>query len=133
MFATRRLSRSITRLYDTALAPSGLRATQYNLLVAIARGKGESMSALGAVLGMDRTTLTHAMRSLVERGLVEDVAASDARVRRLALTALGSEVTADAVALWEVAQASVEAALGGEPDWRDLNKRMRRLNKALRH
>ncbi len=131
MFASRRLSRSITRLYDAALSPSGLRATQYNVLVAIARGKGVSMTELGAVLGMDRTTLTHALRSLVQQQLVEDTEAPDARVRRIVLTDRGRECAAAAVPMWRRAQDMVEGALGGAPEWRDLNKRLRSFNRAI--
>jgi DNA-binding MarR family transcriptional regulator len=132
MFATRRLSRSITRIYDAALAPSGLRATQYNVLVAIARSAGETMTELGARLGMDRTTLTHALRSLTERGLVADVATEDRRVRTLALTPLGQECAATAIPLWEQAQVEVECALGGAAQWERLNGELRGLSRALR-
>ena len=131
MFATRRLSRTITRHYDAALAPSGLRSTQYNVLVAIARGRGESMTALGRVLGMDRTTLTHALRALRRDDLVREGRCDDGRVRPLALTDRGAELVASAVPLWRSAQADVEAAMGGAKAWSELNSRLRRLSKVV--
>jgi DNA-binding MarR family transcriptional regulator len=131
MFATRRLSRTITRLYDTALAASGLRGTQYNVLVAIARGKGETMTELGFVLGMDRTTLTYALRALTRDKLVESRPGEDARARALRLTPLGRRRVAAAIPLWAQAQQSVEAALG-DGRWDTLNRELRKLNKIVR-
>jgi DNA-binding MarR family transcriptional regulator len=130
LFATRRLSRSVTRLYDAALAPIGLRGTQYNVLVAIARGRGESMTELGAALGTDRTTLTHALRALTRDRLVQAVRGADARARALRLTPLGLRRVAAAVPHWERAQAMVEQALGGGR-WRALHGELRKLNKAI--
>lgn len=131
MFATRRLSRTITRRYDAALAPSGLRATQYNVLVAIARGRGESMTALGRVLGMDRTTLTHALRALKREGLVVERQIRDARVKPLTLTERGEEIVATAVPMWRAAQDAVESALGGAEAWTRLNQQLRILGRTV--
>lgn len=130
LFATRRLSRSIAKLYDAALAPAGFRGTQYNVLVAIARGHGQSLTHLGELLGMDRTALTHALRPLVRAKLVRDSATDDARSRGVALTPLGERRVAAAIASWQQAQTVVEDALGAER-WSELNRELRRLNRAV--
>jgi DNA-binding MarR family transcriptional regulator len=51
-------SRALTSFYDTVLAPSGLRSTQFIVLVGIFRGFGTTLTGLGRTLGMDRTTLS---------------------------------------------------------------------------
>ena len=43
LFATRRLARTLTRLYDAELTATGLRGTQFNVLVAIARSRGRTL------------------------------------------------------------------------------------------
>lgn len=132
MFAARRLSRSLARLYDSALAPSGLRATQYNILVAIARDKTESLSDLGTVLGMDRTTLTHALRALARDNLVTVERGDDERTRVLSLTPLGQRRVAAAIPLWKAAQAVVEKGFGMRR-WQSLKEEIKQLNKIVRN
>ena len=62
---------------------------------------------------------------------MRDVDASDARVRKLALTKLGRECAEKTIPLWQQAQAVVEDAIGGAPQWRELNKRLKTLNGAV--
>ena len=60
-FNLRRAARRVTQVYDHALAPSGLKATQFTLLVVLEgadAGEGIAMTRLAEKLGMDRTTLT---------------------------------------------------------------------------
>ena len=54
----RKASRSLTSLYDQALAPSGLRVTQFSLLANINRQGTTMASKLSKLLLMDKTTLT---------------------------------------------------------------------------
>ncbi len=78
----RRATRAITQLYDDALAPSGLRATQFGLLHMLARHETMTISSLAAKLLLDRTALSRNLDPLAERGLVEIVPGSDLRTRR---------------------------------------------------
>lgn len=130
LFATRRLARSLSRVFDASLAPLGLRGTQFNVLVAIARRRGTTLTALGAALGMDRTTLTHALRPLRREGLVTPLATLDRRAHAVKLTPLGRRRVEASVTLWREAQARVEQA-AGEADWPTLNRQLRRLNRSL--
>ena len=66
----RRASRAVTQLYDGALQASGLKATQFTLLVAAARLKAAPVSRMAEVLVMDRTTLTRNLKPLVKDGLL---------------------------------------------------------------
>jgi len=71
-FRARRVSRALTRLYDDALRPLGIQATQLTLLNAIALSgrDGGTMGAVADFLTMDPTTLSRNVRSS-RRGLCE--------------------------------------------------------------
>ncbi len=104
----RMAARAVTQLYDEALRPSGLRATQFNLLVAASLAGGATLSSLGAALAMDRTTLNRNLKPLVGRRLLAvTVARDDARARRVELTGKGRRALAAAIPAWERAQRRV--------------------------
>ena len=63
-FNFRRTARAVTRLYDVALQDSGVRSTQFALLVGIAKNQPVAMGDLADVLMIDPTTLTRSLRLL---------------------------------------------------------------------
>src|SRR5690606_35775943 len=114
-FRSRRVARLITRLYDEALRPLGLHATQLTRLNAIALSgrEGGRMNALADVLALDGTTLSRNLRPLVAAGLVRlDRTPGDRRVRVAILTAAGQQMVADALPLWNEAHQRVLETLG---------------------
>jgi DNA-binding MarR family transcriptional regulator len=115
----RKAARALSRIYDEAMAPAGLRGTQFNLLVALSVAQEAPLARVADELGLDRTTLTRNLGPLERDGLVESVSDDDRRVRRLRLTARGHDVLADALPRWERAQREVVAALG-KTRWRQL-------------
>jgi hypothetical protein len=66
----RQATRRVTQLYDQALAPLDLRATQYSLLTQIDTLGPVAFNPLAETLVMDRATLGHNVRPLEARGLV---------------------------------------------------------------
>lgn len=116
-FMVRSLSRKISQLYDDALAPSGLKGTQFSLLLQARSRRGQaplSVSALAAVLHTDRTTMTRNLRTLEQSGLIVIQAGADARSRCVAVTPAGEAAFRQALALWKQAQAQVRALCGVE-------------------
>jgi DNA-binding MarR family transcriptional regulator len=111
-FRVRKISRMVGAVYDEALRPSGLRGTQFNLLVALALAKKTTVKRLAAILGVERTTLTRAISLLERDGLLRSLASPDGRERPLELTERGFERLALATAHWERAQAHVTKKLG---------------------
>jgi DNA-binding MarR family transcriptional regulator len=101
----RRTARAVTQLYDETLRPSGLRVTQFTLLVAVAVSEPVPITRLADALALDRTTLARDLRPLTERGLVEVAAGDDRRMRVVRLTRQGRDAIARAYPLWEQAQA----------------------------
>lgn len=101
--------------YDQALAPFGLRTTQYSILNRLQRSGPWTVQALAATMVMDRTTLGRTIRPLERDGLVvTEVDAVDRRVRSLRITPEGQARLSAAIAGWELAQSRFEAAVGAE-------------------
>src|SRR5438105_7879084 len=110
----RRASRALTQLYDDAMAPSGLRVTQYSLLSVLARNGALRISELAARQLLDRTALSRNLDPLIERGLVAVTAGRDARTREVALTVKGAKTPKPAQVYREPPQDQV-ARGGGKP------------------
>ncbi len=108
----RRATRAVSRIYDEALAPSGLRGTQFSLLIALSFFKEAPLLRVAEELGLDRTTLTRNLQPLERAGLVASSPGKDQRVRLLRLTDAGQRALQRAYPLWEEAQAKVTKALG---------------------
>jgi DNA-binding MarR family transcriptional regulator len=113
-YQVRKAARAVTKLYEEVLRPSGLRATQFSLLMATRVMGPVTVGKLARVTVMDRTTLTRNLQILERRGLLEMKSGEDRREREVTLTASGREVLAQAVPLWEEAQDRVRKGLGGE-------------------
>ncbi len=110
----RRAARATTRLYDDFLRPSGLRSTQYSMLMA-ARVRGPvTLMKLAEMTVTERTTLTRNLTILEKKGLIISEVGKDRRERQVSITELGLEVLIAAIPLWEAAQAHIEEGLGGD-------------------
>jgi DNA-binding MarR family transcriptional regulator len=105
----------VTRIYDEALAPVGLGASQHTILAELARRTEQppTLWELADALVMDRTTITRNLRPLERDGYVT-VHSSDVDRRRklVALTAAGKDKFAEASVFWLQAQNKFERAFG---------------------
>jgi DNA-binding MarR family transcriptional regulator len=115
----RRASRALSKFYDEVLEPSGLRGTQFSLLVALSLTGPAPLLRVADELGLDRTTMTRNLAPLERDGLVASVPGNDRRVRLIQLTDAGRRALAKALPLWEKAQRRVVDTLG-ERRWREL-------------
>ncbi len=123
-FSVRRAARVVAGLYDEALAPAGLKGTQFSLLNAIAVAGAPRITRLAAILLMDRTTLTRNLKPLSQEGLVRVTQTEDRRAKTVSLTPKGLGTLRKALPLWERAQHSVAVLLG--------EARLKRLRDDLR-
>lgn len=112
--ALRQASRVMTRYYDRALAPMGLRITQLPILSWLASAGPMTMHVLADRLVLDRATLGHNLRPLEAQGLVTLTAGEDRRSRLVALTESGQRKLREAWPAWRQAQRDFEAAFGVE-------------------
>jgi DNA-binding MarR family transcriptional regulator len=111
--ALRQAARRVTRLYDGALAPTGLGVNQYSILARLSRVGPSTIQGLARLLVMDRSTLGHLLRPLEKRGLVKlHVSEQDGRSRVTALTPAGRAVVAKGRPLWTSAQQRFASAFG---------------------
>jgi DNA-binding MarR family transcriptional regulator len=107
-----RAARALARAFDEALKPVGLTSGQFSLLMSLNRPVPAAMKSVAALLGMDRTTLTAALKVLERRRLLKVVVdPADRRGRLLTLTAKGRETLAAAVPVWIAHHARIEALL----------------------
>ena len=108
----RMASRKVSRIFDEALRPLGLKVTQFTLLAAIERGAPSSITELAEALAMERTTLTRNLRILERRGLIEIGPETRRRCRPLRVTEKGKVLLQAALPVWRNAQNRVVARLG---------------------
>lgn len=127
--ALRRAARGIARRYDEAFKPLDLNNGQFSMLAAIAGLQPAGIQRLGEMLGMDRTTVTAALKPLQRRGLVEvEVAEDDQRGRAVRLTRAGTKLLDRAIPLWEAAQQAVAQQLGGAEAAADFRRHLAALD-----
>ena len=127
-FNLRRAARRVTQVYDHALAPSGLKATQFSLLAVLGgleAEEGIAMTRLAEILGTDRTTLTRNLIVVERDALVTVRVGDDSRSRLVALTKTGRAALDRATPLWVEAQAELAKHIGSDQkDFLELNRRL---------
>ncbi len=113
-----RATRVVARRFDEALRPLDLTSGQFSLLTSLNRPQPAPMGAVAALLAMDRTTLTAALKPLERRKLIAvAVDPDDRRNRLLTLTRAGRTLLARAFPIWKRAHAQVEAMMASaDPD-----------------
>jgi DNA-binding MarR family transcriptional regulator len=115
----RKAMRAVSSLFDEAMRPTGLRASQFSVLIALALMEEATVSKLAASLDLDRTTMTRNLAPLERDGLVASAGGEDGRNRHLRLTDKGRTTLAAALSIWEGVQARVVKGLG-EARWKGL-------------
>jgi DNA-binding MarR family transcriptional regulator len=111
--ALRKATRRVSQLYDSILAPTGLRSTQRSILLNIARFGSPTMGQLAASLVLDRSALGHNLRPLEREGfIVLDADPEDKRSRLAKLTKKGESKLRETAVLWQAAQQRFENKFG---------------------
>ena len=108
----RQASRRVTQLYDQALAPLDLRATQFALLRAIERRGPIALNPLAEEMVLDRATLGHNVRPLEARGLVRLAVGKDRRSREVSITRAGRATIARGAQILAAGAARVRGRAG---------------------
>jgi DNA-binding MarR family transcriptional regulator len=113
--AVKKAARRISLMYDKALAPSGLKSTQYGILTELnARGAAlPTVHELAEALVMDRSTLGQNLRPLERDGLLTiRTDPADRRNRLIAMTRQGVAKMNEATQYWRNAQDHFEEVFG---------------------
>lgn len=110
----RRLNRVITNLYDDALRPLGLKISQLNILIVVARLGLARPAQVCQLLELDESTLSRNVERMRSQGWLEYVAEEDGRTHPFRLTAQGTKLIARAAPAWQQAQRQAAELLGSE-------------------
>jgi DNA-binding MarR family transcriptional regulator len=108
----RRTSRALTQLYETALRPLGLRATQLTILQVLSLAGEVSQGQLGEMLAMDSTSLTRTLAIMHRQGWIAERRGKDRRERWLRLASGGEAQLRRALPVWEKVQLRLRHQLG---------------------
>ena len=112
----RKASRRISQFYDSALAPVGIKSTQFSILAEVDRGSVQgpvTMCELATAMVMDRSTLGHNLRPLQRDDLLSlQRAIADRRKRYVVLTGKGRSTLRRARRLWRGAEGRFESIFG---------------------
>ncbi len=108
----RLINRVVTAIYDEALRPHGIRVSQVNILVAVAR-MGEARPAdVCRVLRLEKSTLSRDVEVMKARGWLESDPAAGGRHQVLRITAQGLDILARSRPAWESAQDEARRLIG---------------------
>ncbi len=110
----RQLSRIVTRVYDDAMRPLGITASQYTLLAQLAARDGITAVEIGHELDIEKSTLSRNLKRLLALGHIIMDPPAGRRGRGLHLTPKGQTVLVEAYPIWTDAQRRATKAMGVE-------------------
>jgi DNA-binding MarR family transcriptional regulator len=114
--AMRAATRRLTQLYDEAMAPIGLRVTQFHVLSELERRAADppTVGELAEILTMERSALGQTLRPLARDGLLDlGHDKRDGRRRPVKLTKAGKETVLRGRRNWAGAHEKFEQFFGG--------------------
>lgn len=126
----RMTARAVTRAYDEAMRPSGLKITQFVLLAALSTGQWRSVTELAERFALERSSLTRNLQLLAAQDLIEPVECKG-RASVYAVTDKGRAAIEAAIPFWHAAQERIEGGLG-EQRWLDMRGELKALRRAAR-
>jgi DNA-binding MarR family transcriptional regulator len=109
----RMLNRAVSKLYDDALRPFGLRISQMNILVAVAAAGPLRGVDVVRLLQLDASTLSRDLERMIDKGWIEALPGVG-RAQRLQATAVGRALIERIVEPWREAQKQARALLTPE-------------------
>ena len=108
----RMLNRVISKLYDDALRPLGLKGSQMTILVAAQKVGVVRPIDLCQRLHLDVSTLSRNVDRMKARGWLETVPDEDGRAQPFRLTHQGRQLLRQAIPAWNTAQQKAKRLLG---------------------
>ena len=108
------LNRVMTNLYDGALRPLGLKVSQMNILVVVAKIGLARPGRICELLHLDASTLSRNVERMIGYGWLEIVREEDARAQPIRVTAKGLRLIERATPAWEQAQRRAKHLLGAD-------------------
>ena len=108
----RLLNRVVTKIYDDALRPLGVKLSQGNILAVTAKLGVARPADVCSILELDASTLSRTVERMVANGWLKILPGDDARHHPFQLTDQGRKLMEKAIPAWEKAQAKASLLLG---------------------
>ena len=111
----RKVNRILSGIYEAEMRDRGLKSSQLNLLVAVAKAGPVRRIDLGKRLHLDPSTLTRNLQVMLKQGWIEEkLDEEDQRSARLKITTKGRKLLESIAPAWKRAQARARQMLGNE-------------------
>ena len=110
----RMLNRVVTNIYDDALRPLGVKASQLNILVVTAKLGLARPADVCKRLQLDSSTLSRNVERMKANRWLEVVHDDDGRAQPFRLTAKGRRLLERTMPAWEKAQEKVKQLIGAD-------------------
>jgi DNA-binding MarR family transcriptional regulator len=111
----RKLDRVLTGIYDAEFRPFGLKATQINLLVLVAKAGPIRRIDIAKGLHLDPSTLTRNLKIMLTNGWIKEIAdGEDGRGLPVQVTAQGRDLLNQIGPSWRKAQTRTQKLIGDE-------------------
>jgi DNA-binding MarR family transcriptional regulator len=130
-FNLRKATRVVTQVYDDAMRPTGLRATQFALLAHTYAMGPVPLRKLAEAMVTDRTTLARNLEPLEKEGLLSIEDGEDRRSRIISITEYGLKKFAEAYPVWKRTQDEVKKIMG-EGEWSEMISKVSMMADRLR-
>jgi DNA-binding MarR family transcriptional regulator len=108
----RLMNRMVGAIYDKALRPHGIKASQLNILVAVSALGGVTSQQLCRLLHMDTSTFSRAMARLKKSRWLQAGPSGEGKILKIKVTKEGLKKIEQIYPDWQRAQAKVLEALG---------------------
>ncbi|MDB5836065.1 MAG: MarR family transcriptional regulator [Caballeronia sp.] len=108
------VARSVSAIYEQAMASHDVTIAQVNMLTALGELGLCAPGKIGEVLQLERSTVSRNLDLLIQKGLVEAVSSDAKGIREVALTAAGDEKIEAVLPDWRAAQKQAGKLLGPE-------------------
>jgi DNA-binding MarR family transcriptional regulator len=112
--SVRKLNRMVTAIYDDKLADTGLKTSQFSVLVSVANREEARPAELTKLLQMDESTLSRNVERMCARGWLRLKRDQDRRSHLIVLTDKGKALIRQSLPAWQQAQDEVSKSLGTE-------------------
>jgi DNA-binding MarR family transcriptional regulator len=108
----RLMNRMVGAIYDEALRPHGIKASQLNILVAVSAFGRATSQQLCQMLHMDPSTLSRAVTRLQNNRWLQVNPSGEGKILKVEVTQAGFKKIEDVYPEWQKAQARAAEALG---------------------
>jgi DNA-binding MarR family transcriptional regulator len=108
----RLLNRTVTNIFDEALRPLGVKVSQLNVLMVVAKCGPISPGGVARLLNMEKSTLSRNVDRMKTHGWLKVSEGDSGRKQILELGPAGRKLIEKSLPFWMKAQAHTEALLG---------------------